>query len=74
MIDSHALGADAEPTISWTLNPDQDAFYTVVARGSTSMSPVYEGLTPFATTAAIFVDIDGDGWTPPLPSLVMDRR
>lgn len=58
---------------SFTLAPDADAFYILVAEGAQPMWPVYSGRTPWAMTAAIRVDADGDGtWTPPLPSLVVD--
>ncbi len=56
-------------TGTWfTLSPAEDAYYVVVAEGSTSMAPVYTQ-TPWAMCAAIKVDVDGDGWTPPLEPL-----
>ncbi|NOY24515.1 MAG: carboxypeptidase regulatory-like domain-containing protein, partial [Oligoflexia bacterium] len=49
---------------SFTLSPDVDAFYVLVAEGAQAMSPVYSSHTPWAMTAAIRVDADGDGtWT-----------
>ncbi len=51
------------------LEPDSDAVYVITATGSEDMSPVYPGKTPWALAQAIFIDADGDGWTPPLPAL-----
>ncbi len=56
---------------TFTLDPDEDALYVVVAEGDAPMSPV-NGLRPWALSAAILVDADGDGWSPPLPPLVVD--
>jgi hypothetical protein len=36
------------------------------------MSPVYPGLRPWALVQGIFIDSDGDGWTPPMPSISFD--
>lgn len=57
-------------TATFSLRPDDDAFYVVVAEGDTPMQPM-SGNTPWAMSAAIRVDVDDDGWTPPLPSLVV---
>ena len=53
---------------TFTLAPAADAAYVVMAQGDTSMSPVSGG-HPWAMTSAVRVDVDGDGWTSPLPSL-----
>lgn len=49
---------------SFDLAPADDAFYVVLAEGDSSMWPVY-GDTPWAATAAIKVDLHGNGWTAP---------
>ena len=59
-------------TATFTLDPTEDAWYTVHATGNTEMSPVFGGRTPWAMTAPIFVDADGGGWTPPLAPLVLE--
>ena len=58
---------------SFTLNPDADAVYEVIASNSRSMSDgPWAGKTPWAMTAAIRVDIDGDGWEAPSPPLTIE--
>ena len=49
------------------LDPDRDAYYVVIAEGDTPMLPAYSE-RPWAMTAAIRVDVDGGGWTPPHPA------
>jgi hypothetical protein len=53
---------------SFELSPEQDASYVVIAEGDQGMGGVYNR-TPWAMSAAILVDVDGDGWDPPLPPL-----
>jgi hypothetical protein len=53
------------------LVPDADASYVVIAEGDVSMSPLW-GSTPWAMSAAIKIDLDGEGWTAPLPPLVLE--
>ena len=53
---------------TFTLDPDADAHYVVMAEGDAPMSPV-SSRTPWAVTGAYTVDVDGDGWEPPLPPL-----
>ena len=55
----------------FTLAPVSDATYVVIAEGDESMAPVRSGL-PWAMTSAWLVDVEGDGWEPPLPSLATD--
>lgn len=56
-----------------TLDPDTDAAYVFVATGEQGMDPVYPGRSPWAMTAALRVDGDGDGgWTPPKPPLTRE--
>ena len=56
-------------TISFA--PEQDAVLVLVAEADASRSTVYSGES-WAMAAAIRVDVDGDGWTPPLPSIVVE--
>ena len=55
-------------TLSFDLSPDADAHFSVIANGGQSMAPLY-GRAPWACTAALKIDIAGDGWEPPLPPL-----
>ena len=67
--DGEEVEAVAGVEASFTLAPDADAAYVVVADGTTPMGPVYGNLTPWAMTSPVLVDVDGDGWDPPLPGL-----
>ncbi|HJN75551.1 MAG TPA: CehA/McbA family metallohydrolase [Myxococcota bacterium] len=64
--NGEAIETVEDTVASFTLDPDEDAVYIVLAEGDTSMAPV-EGDTPWAMTSAIFLDVDGDGFEPPLP-------
>jgi hypothetical protein len=55
---------------TFTLDPEVDAAYSVVAEGDTAME--LHGSTPWAMTSPIRVDVAGDGWTPPRPPLTID--
>lgn len=55
-------------TASFALDSEIDASYVVMARGDTRME-LYNNTPPWAMSAAIFVDVDGDGWEAPLPPL-----
>jgi len=55
-------------TATFTLSPDADAYYNLVASGDTPMQPVTSS-KPWALSSAIYVDLDGNGWDPPLPPL-----
>jgi hypothetical protein len=55
-------------TFSFTLAPENDAWYTLIAHGSSPMRPL-TGASPWAMTSPIRLDVDGDGWTAPLPPL-----
>ncbi len=55
-------------TAHFTLHAYQDAAFWVVAEGDTSMRPV-EDSTPWAMTSPWLLDLDGAGWTPPLPPM-----
>jgi hypothetical protein len=64
--------APEQARATFTLDPEADAFYVLVAEGAQAMAPVYGG-RPWAATAAIRVDADGDGvWTSPKPALVIE--
>jgi hypothetical protein len=64
---------DLDGPIEFELAPDADAVYIVMARGDSPMAPVYSGTLPWAMTAAIRVDVDGDGWTAPKAGLTYAR-
>ncbi len=57
----------AGEAVSFELSPEQDASYVVVAHGQEDMAPVYPRTRPWAATAAVLVDLAGDGWDAPLP-------
>ncbi|MEC7984018.1 MAG: CehA/McbA family metallohydrolase [Myxococcota bacterium] len=57
-----------EDEVLFNLAPLDDAHYSVEIDGATSMRPFY-GEAPWAITSAILIDLDGDGWSPPLPPL-----
>ena len=61
-----------ENTASVRLAPESDAVYVITVSSSTDMAPVYPGKRPWALAQGIFVDVEGDGWTPPLPPLTVD--
>lgn len=52
------------PHAAFLLAPDTDASFVVIAEGDTSMAPI-SNQRPWAMTAAIKIDVAGDGWTPP---------
>jgi hypothetical protein len=54
------------------LSPEADAHYVVMVSGSEGMAPVYPNRTAWAMTAAIRVDLEGDGFDAPLPSLIIE--
>lgn len=56
---------------SLTLEPDADAAYVLVASGGRA-SQVYPGNPSWAVAAAIRIDADGDGWTPPWPAVTVE--
>ena len=60
-IDTEDSGLRLSTTVS--LSPDSDAHYIVQVHGTESLEKPYSGL-PWAMTAAIRVDLDGDGWEP----------
>ncbi len=74
VVETVALsGSSAERgSASFTLTPEADASYVLIASGSASMSPVYPGKVPWAMTAALRLDLAGDGWDAPLPPLTVE--
>ena len=54
---------------TFSVNPNADAHYAVVASGTFPMVPVYEE-SPWAMSAVLYIDADGDGWEPLLPPYV----
>jgi hypothetical protein len=78
VVDRLALwrdGAEVEAvdgaSATFVLDPDADASYVVIATGAAPMAPVWPSTTPWAMSAPILVDVDGQGWVPPLPPLVV---
>jgi hypothetical protein len=59
---ARTLTASAELTLS------KDAWIVVIAQGGTDLFPVVGkgGTFPLAFTNPIYVDVDGQGWTPPV--------
>lgn len=53
----------------WTLAPEKDSSYVLITEGARPMEYAHAGNLPWAMTSAIRVDVAGDGWTAPLPSL-----
>lgn len=71
LVENGVIGAPVAGTAStFALEPVADAVYAVVVEGDTP-TPV-TGSTPWALTGPIFVDVDGDGWEPPLSPFVLD--
>ena len=54
---------------TFSVNPDEDAHYAVVAAGTFPMVPIYNE-SPWAISAVFYLDVDGDGWTPSKPPYV----
>jgi len=78
VVDRLILYVDGVPTetvegttASFLLDAPQDASFIVMAEGDSPMLPVANE-RPWAVSAAILLDLDGDGWNAPLPPLVMD--
>ncbi len=53
---------------TFTLKPEADALYVVVAEGDQPMAPL-TSRTPWAMAGPYRVDVEGDGWSPPLAPL-----
>ena len=61
---------DLDAIHAFELEPEQDAWYVVVATGEESMQPVSDRI-PWAMTSPIRTDVDGQGWSAPLPPLTV---
>ena len=59
-------------SVTWSLEPAADAAYVVVASSSTGMSDAHPGERAWAATSAIYVDVDGGGWSSPLPAIEVE--
>ena len=70
--DGAVVETVAGTSAQFDLSPEADAIYWVVARGATPMAPLF-GDTPWALTAPWRVDVDGGGWSAPLPPLVVSE-
>jgi hypothetical protein len=75
VVDTIALLRDGQiietvpgTSASFALDPETDALYVVQAWGSASMAPI-TGDTPWAMSGPLLFDVDGDGWSAPLPAL-----
>lgn len=55
----------------FVLEPESDASFVVIASSNAVMSGPWAGQTAWAMTAAIRVDLAGDGWEAPLPALTI---
>ena len=76
-VDRMVLYVNGEPTqtvkgtqASFVVDVAEDAWVAVMAEGDTSMGPIYN-TTPWAMTAPIYVDVEGDGWEAPMPPLTL---
>ncbi|MGB0639857.1 MAG: CehA/McbA family metallohydrolase, partial [Myxococcota bacterium] len=69
---SSTIEIERNETTSIELNPSTDTAYILIATGTGDMSPVYPGQRPWALASAFFIDADGGGWEPPLPSLLIE--
>ena len=54
-----------------TLYPTDDAVLVIVAESDSQSHTVFSNRS-WAMAAAIRVDVDGDGWEPPLPAIVVE--
>lgn len=55
---------------TFMLEAERDASFVVIASGTQPMVPL-STRTPWAMTSAWLLDVDGNGWQPPLPPLVV---
>jgi hypothetical protein len=64
-------GEEIATGITVLLNPEIDSWFAIEATGDSPMYPL-SGDTPWALTSPILVDIEGDGWSPPMGPLEID--
>lgn len=69
--DGEVVETVSGTTATFTLAPEKDAAYWVVAEGDTPMQPVW-GYTPWAMSSPYRVDVGTAGWEPPLPPLLLE--
>ncbi len=69
-VDTRSESLD-DPLI-FSLDAEEDAWFSVVAEGSQGLAPVWPNETAWAFTSPIRLDVAGDGWTAPLPPLTLD--
>lgn len=50
---------------SWTLEVPADTWIVVEVVGTSEQGAMWRDATPYAATNAFFIDVAGDGWTPP---------
>ncbi len=60
-------------TTSFDLPSDLDGSYVVVASSVAPLTAIWTGRAAWAATSAIYVDVGGDGWTAPLPALIVQE-
>jgi hypothetical protein len=57
---------------TFALPSDADGSYILVADSASAMTAAWPGRFAWAATSAILVDVEGDGWSAPLPALVIE--
>lgn len=70
-VEGGAEGARYVKTVTFDLQPGEDAYYVVLATGNKATSGdlrpiVGDAAKALAFTNPLFVDVDGGGWNPPL--------
>jgi hypothetical protein len=58
-------------SVRFTLAPLRDAVYVVTVESDRPMAGPAAGVTAWGATSWVRADVDGDGWEPPLPPLVV---
>ena len=49
----------------WPVEADVDGWLAVEVEGTVPQGDLWRGALPYAMTNAFFLDVDGDGWSPP---------
>ena len=57
-----------DESVVFTVDPTEDAHYSVTASGTFPMLPLYNS-SPWSISAALYIDVEGDGWTSPKAGL-----
>jgi len=71
---AESVTEDLDDPITFSLDPEADASFVVIAEGSEPLAPVWPGESAWAMSSPIRVDLAGDGWAPPLPPLELTGR